>query len=162
MQKQTIYTHKGDTMSDTAVQVPVSRAEFDAHRREVSRDIENLGKAIVDGLREEAHLRSQDTTNVRSDISKLTDNVNRLATNTGRPQYQFLGFAFGVFSFVIVLVSGLYTYMDGQLRDKDSELSHERAHSQTEMILELKDRGERWDNKFDQLFTINHLKDNDK
>ena len=149
-------------MSDNIEQVPISRAEFDSHRREVSRDIENLGKAIVGGLREEAHLRSQDTTNVRSDISKLTENVNKLAANTGRPHWQLMGFAFGVFSFVIVLFGGGYTYMDGLLRTKASELSHERNHSLTEMIDNLEYRAERWDNKFDQLFTINQFKDNNK
>ncbi len=119
-------------MADNVEQVPISRAEFDSHRREVSKDIENLGHAIV----------------------KLTDNVSRIAANTGRPHWQLMGFAFGVFSFVIVLFSGGYTYMDGLLRTKESELSHERTHSLTEMIDNLKYRGERWDDKFDLLFTI--------
>ncbi len=119
-------------MADNIGQPAVSRSEFDSHRREISKDIENITKAIV----------------------KLTDNVNRLATNTGRPHWQLMGFAFGVFSFVIVLFGGGYTYMDGLLRTSASELSHERNHSLTEMIDTLEYRGERWDDKFDLLFTI--------
>lgn len=119
-------------MADNIDGQSISRAEFDSHRIEISKDIENITKAIV----------------------KLTDNVNRLASNTGRPHWQLMGFAFGVFSFVIVLFGGGYTYMDGLLRTKASELSHERNHSLTEMIDNLEYRGERWDDKFDQLFTI--------
>lgn len=77
----------------------VSRSEFESHQKRVSADIENL----VDAIREESKARARDTTDIRSDIKALS-------ASAGRPQYQALGFAFGVFSFVIIALAGVYTW----------------------------------------------------
>lgn len=75
----------------------VSRAEFETHRRSVSKDIENL----ADAIREEGRQRSRDTETLRQDIKSISITSNRTP-------YQALGFAFGVFSFVIIVVAAVY------------------------------------------------------
>lgn len=77
----------------------VSREEFEAHRRQVSQDIAGL----ADAIKEEGRQRSFDTQTLRKDIKDL-------ANTSGKPQYQALTFAFGVFSFVCIALAAVYTW----------------------------------------------------
>jgi hypothetical protein len=84
---------------DMSEQPSVSRQEFESHRQQVSKDVANL----ADAIRAEGVQRSRDTQTLRDDIKTL-------ASSSGRPQYQALGFAFGVFSFVCLGIAGVFAW----------------------------------------------------
>ena len=92
----------------------VSRQEFEAHRQQVSTDIAGLAAAI----REEGNQRSRDTETLRGDIKSL-------ASASGKPQYQALAFAFGVFSFVCLGIAGVFAWgADAKCTNSDQSLKY--------------------------------------
>lgn len=61
---------------------------------------------------------------LRKDIKGLGVDLGRVAGHVGRPQYQALMFAFGVFSFVIISMAGLYTWGQNRLEaEKDRHVT---------------------------------------
>ena len=94
----------------------VSRQEFEQHRQQVSEDIANLAAAI----REEGNQRALDTQTLRGDIKDIVKTV-------GKPQYQALAFAFGVFSFVCASIAAVYMW--GANAHWDAQASESKAIS---------------------------------
>ena len=97
----------------------VSREEFEAHRRQVSQDIAGL----ADAIKEEGRQRSFDTQTLRKDIKDLTGNL-------GKPQYQALTFAFGVFSFVCLAISAVYAW------GADARWDHQKTELEMATLLQ--------------------------
>jgi hypothetical protein len=97
----------------------VSRDEFEAHRRQVSADIAGL----ADAIKAEGAQRSRDTQVLRTDIKELSADSNR-------PPYQAMAFAFAVFSTVLMLFFGLYSFMDTKVEEATRVLAIERHESE--------------------------------
>ncbi len=90
--------------------VEISRPELESWKASVAQDFAGL-----------LDLQRTDTANLRQDIKDIADKLNA----AGRPQIQTMGFAFGIFTTVLMALAGVYTYMDSQLREEQA------AHAST-------------------------------
>jgi len=101
----------------------VSRSEFEQHRMQVSRDIEGLSDAIRESVRA-----------TDRGLQQIREDIKDISATTGRPQWQALGFAFGVFSFVIIAIAGVWTWGESRVQNAlesrlgAAEASNEHFH----------------------------------
>ena len=109
--------------TEQSIPISVTREEFENHRQTVSKDIENLASAI----QAEGRQRSRDTESVRQDIKSL-------AALSGRPQYQAMTFAFGIFSFAIAMLVGVWSNGQNTNNASVALLDAERLSHQQNLI----------------------------
>lgn len=114
----------------------VTRPEFEAHRQQVSRDIENLsnivreqGENFRSAQIAEAEARREDTTRILHRIDTVAADSNSNVTSFDRRVTESKAHGFTVFSLVIALLCGLYGFMDARV-----EAAHDERHKSFEQL----------------------------